>query len=281
MNLDWLTVEPGRVPLIVSVPHAGSAILPELGGRLESLWLARKDADWHVRELYDFALGLGATLVATDLSRTVIDLNRDPSGASLYPGQTTTGLCPTETFDGELLYRAGCAPDPAEIDERTRLYHLPYHAALTFEIARLKAQFGAVALLDAHSIRSHAPRLFDGALPEINIGAYDGRSCAPELVRRIEAIFAGGPFSHVTNGRFKGGYITRAYGAPEKGVHAVQIELAMRAYLDEPADPTPANWPTAYAPARAAALRERLQAACTAMVNFAQTTGNSKESSFS
>jgi formiminoglutamase len=281
MNLDWLTVRPGRVPMIVSVPHAGSRILPDLGGRLESVWLARKDADWHVRELYDFAVGLGATLVATDLSRTVIDLNRDPSGASLYPGQTTTGLCPTETFDGEPLYRDGAAPDEAEIDERTRLYHLPYHTALTFEIARLKAEFGAVALLDAHSIRSHAPRLFDGALPEINIGTYDGRSCDPALTRRVEAAFSGGRFSQVTNGRFKGGYITRAYGAPEKGVHAVQIELAMRAYLDEPAEPTADNWPTPYSPQRAAVLRERLQAVCTAMIEFAQTTGNSKESSFS
>ena len=181
---DWLHVERGEAPLIVSLPHTGTEIPPDIEARLVSPWLARKDADWWVDRLYAFAAGLGATTIRTAISRTVIDVNRDPSGASLYPGQATTELCPTTTFDGEALYTG-------QARRRTRLrspsasaYFDPYHAALAGEIARLRARHGAVVLYDAHSIRSRVPRLFDGVLPNFNIGTNGGASCDPRPDRR-------------------------------------------------------------------------------------------------
>ena len=243
---DFIEVSRGSAPLLVSIPHTGLDIPSDVETDLASLWLARKDTDWWIERLYDFAAGLGATIVHTKISRTMIDVNRDPSGASLYPGQPTTSLCPTETFDGEPLYRAGREPNAAEIDRRRKEYFEPYHAALATELARLRQSHPRIVLYDCHSIRSNVPRLFEGTLPHMNIGTNDGRSCHPKLRRAIEAICAASPFSWVSNGRFKGGWITRNYGRPEDGVHAVQMELACRAYMAEPAEVNEANWPAAF-----------------------------------
>jgi N-formylglutamate deformylase len=259
----------GEAPLIVSIPHAGTDIPPALEARLASPWLGRRDADWHVRELYAFAADLGATVIAANLSRTVIDLNRDPSGVSLYPGQATTGLCPAESFDGEPLWRAGREPDPAETAARRAAFFDPYHQALAAEIARLKARHGAVVLWDAHSIRSRIPRLFEGVLPDLNLGTFGGASCDPSLAAAVEAVCAASSFSHVCNGRFKGGWITRRYGRPAEGVHALQMELACRAYLAEPRGPlSPANWPASFDPVRAAPLAATLRAALAAALEI-------------
>lgn len=266
---QWLTIQRGTAPLVVTMPHTGTDLVGGIEARLESPWLARKDADWWVDKLYDFAGSLGATVIRTSISRTVIDVNRDPSGISRYPGQATTELCPTTTFDGELLYRAGYAPDEHEIANRRRAWFEPYHRALGEAIARLRAQHGTVALYDCHSIRSRIPRLFDGQLPNFNIGTNSGASCAPELTARMEAICAATPFSQVTNGRFKGGYTTRHYGRPADGVHAIQMELACRGYMREPDEVTPANWPTAYDPVIAAPMRAALEHILTACVEFA------------
>jgi formiminoglutamase len=233
MSEPWLTVRRGDTPLLMSLPHTGLDIPPDCAAGLVSPDLARHDADWHIEKLYGFAADLGATTVHTTLSRTVIDVNRDPSGASLYPGQATTGLVPTETFDGEALYRADAAPTPEEIERRKSRYFAPYHTALTDELKRLRARFVRVVLYDCHSIRSVIPRLFQGELPVFNIGSNDGRACDPELAERIAAICAASPWSRVLNGRFKGGWITRNYGRPADGVHAVQMELAYRGYLAE------------------------------------------------
>ncbi len=187
MTPAWLTIERRDAPLILSVPHAGVDLL-HYAPRFRSAWLARRDADWHLPELYDFAAGLGATIVRTSLSRSIIDVNRDPSGASLYPGQPTTELCPTTTFDGEPLYNAGEAPGAAEIAERRRAYFEPYHEALAAEIARLRAAHGRVALYDAHSIRSRIPRLFEGELPQFNLGTNGGRACSAGLRAQLAGI---------------------------------------------------------------------------------------------
>jgi N-formylglutamate deformylase len=239
---DWLIVERGDAPLIVSIPHAGKELLGFEPAFVDP-WLACKDADWRLDALYDFVAPLGVTLLRTRLSRSIIDVNRDPSGASLYPGQATTELCPTTTFDGEPLYSAGRAPDAAEIDERRRLYFDPYHAALAGEIARLRARFKRVAVFDAHSIRSRIPRLFDGELPVFNLGTNSGASCSPELRETIGAVLAASGQTSIVDGRFKGGWITRAYGRPSEGVQALQLELACRAYMHEPERPAPENWP--------------------------------------
>lgn len=255
---DWLVVARGEAPLIVSIPHAGI----ELGAyapRFVGPWLARKDADWWMPELYDFAGALGATIVRTTLSRSLIDVNRDPSGASLYPGQATTELCPTTTFDGEPLYREGQAPDAAEIAERRRLYFDPYHGALRAEIARLRERSGRVALFDAHSIRSRIPRLFEGELPLFNLGSNSGKSCDPGLREAAGAVLAQSGESHVVDGRFKGGWITRSFGRPENGVHALQMELGCRAYMREPEAVGEDNWPTPLDTPRADKTRATLR----------------------
>ena len=267
---DWLTVHEGSAPLVIGLPHTGTDIPAAIEARMTSSWLARKDADWWVDRLYDFAADMGATLVRTGVSRSVIDVNRDPSGVSLYPGMTTTGLCPTETFDGEPLYRAGQEPDGAEIAERRATWFDPYHAALRSQLDRLRIK-GAVVLYDAHSIRSVVPRLFEGELPQFNIGDNDGVTCAGDLTQAVEAACASSGASLVVNGRFKGGWTTRHYGRPETGVHAIQMELACRGYMDDPADPpTPGAWPTPYFETQAAPMRAVLTNVLKASVAFAQ-----------
>ncbi|RAK58461.1 N-formylglutamate deformylase [Phenylobacterium hankyongense] len=270
MSPAWLEVRRGEAPLVVSFPHTGSDLPPDLERAYVSPWLARKDTDWWIDRLYDFATDLGATTVRTRISRSVIDVNRDPSGASLYPGQATTELCPLTTFDGETLYR-GAAPDVAEISRRRAAYFEPYHAALDAELARLRARHGKVVLYEAHSIRSVIPRLFEGELPNFNLGTNAGASCGPALTARVEAACDASPFSRVTDGRFKGGWTTRRYGRPETGTHAIQMELACRGYMDEPPGlPAPNAWPPAYSATRAAPMRAALIDVLKACVAFAE-----------
>jgi formiminoglutamase len=258
--LDWLNIIRGDAPLILSIPHAGTEVPDPFADGLMSLWLARRDADWWVDKLYDFAASLGATVVHTTVSRTVIDVNRDPSGASLYPGQATTELCPTITFDGDPLYRAGSEPDSASIAARLERYYAPYHAALSAEIARLRQRHSDIVVYDCHSIRSRIRRLFEGELPNLNVGTNDGMSCASTLTAAVEAICDSTPYSRVTNGRFKGGYITRHYGRPDEGVHAIQMELACRGYLREPqGQVSPDSWPVPYDQSHAAPMRAALE----------------------
>lgn len=267
--MDWLEITRGEAPLLLSLPHTGTDIPSDIEARLASPWLARKDADWWVERLYSFAEGLGATIVRTRISRTVIDVNRDPSGASLYPGQATTELCPTTTFDGELLYRAGEAPDEAEVVARRTRWFAPYHSALAEELDRLRAAHARVVLYEAHSIRSRIPRLFEGELPHFNIGTNGGASCDLALTAAVEAACDASPFIRITNGRFKGGWTTRRYGQPETGVHAIQMELACRSYLDEP-PAEPGLWPPPYEPARAAPMRAALTSVLNACLDFAR-----------
>ncbi|MBY8827720.1 N-formylglutamate deformylase [Hephaestia mangrovi] len=245
---DWLSVSRGDAPLVLAFPHTGTDIPVDIEARLVSPDLARKDADWWVDKLYAFAADRGATMVRTSISRSVIDVNRDPWGASLYPGQATTGLCPVTTFDGEPLYRDGEEPDEAEIDTRKARWFAPYHDALAAEIDRLHKAHGRVVLYDCHSIRSVIPRLFDGALPHFNIGTYNGTTCAPELEERVAAACDASAFTRVVNGRFKGGWTTRHYGAPDHDIHAIQMELACRGYLDEPIGADPEPWPVPFDP---------------------------------
>ena len=270
MTAEVVTCSEGDAPLIVSLPHSGTRIPPEIEAELLDGWQARCDTDWHVEKLYDFAHTLGATVVRAEISRTVIDVNRDPSGASLYPGMTTTGLCPQETFEGVPLY-AGVLK-AADIAHRRKEFFAPYHATLLQQIRRLTEQHRRVVLFDAHAIRSRLPRLFDGLLPHFNIGTNEGRSCAPELAQAVTEVCRQSGFSYVRDGRFKGGWITRHYGAPGDGVHAIQMELACRSYLDEPKGAiSPLTWPVPYDEAFAAPLRARLVDILNCCLSFARS----------
>lgn len=265
--MGFLEVHRDTAPLLVSLPHTGTEIPEEILADLVSRERGLRDTDWFVDELYGFVRDLGATTVRTRVSRTVIDVNRDPSGASLYPDRATTELCPTTTFDGEPLYREGREPDAARIAARRRTWFEPYHEALAAELERLRRLHPRVVLYDCHSIRSRIPRLFEGELPHLNLGTNAGASCAPALTAAIEtACRSDRSFTTVVDGRFKGGWITRRYGRPDAGVHAVQMETAIRAYMDEPpADRVPA----CLDPRRAAAARDVLRRAMTACVDFA------------
>ena len=230
--------------------------------------LALEDTDWHLDALYDFADELGASLIVPRISRYVIDLNRPPQEQELlYPGANNTELCPTRFFSGEPLYRAGAAPDAQEIARRRALYWQPYHDALGAELARLRALHGHALLLDGHSIRSQLPWLFEGTLPDLNLGTAQGQSCEPGLREALAQVLAGAShFTSVVDGRFRGGYITRQYGRPAHGVHAVQLEMCWSCYMQE----TP---PYVVDEARAVYLRPVLRAVAATMLAWATRLG--------
>ncbi|MFP4895429.1 N-formylglutamate deformylase [Paraburkholderia sp. EG304] len=250
---DLYTLQSGEAPLLISIPHLGSRIPAELQPLYTEQALTVADTDWHLDRLYDFAAELGATVLGAKLSRYVIDLNRPPNDESLYPGQTTTGLCPAETFRGEPVYRAGCEPNAQDKARRVTDYWQPYHDRLRAELARLRERHAHVVLWEAHSIASVLPRLFDGKLPDLNLGTQDGRTAAPALQAAAVAAAAASSFSWVANGRFKGGYITRHFGAPHDGVHALQLEMCQSTYMSERA-------PFAYDEVRAARVQPVLRA---------------------
>jgi len=224
----------GRLPMVVSMPHAGTDIPDEVAHTLAPCAAARADTDWHLPELYGFLEEMGISTISARWSRYLIDLNRPPEDTNLYPGLDTTGLCPLDTFGRERLYRDGMEPDGAEVQRRLARYWQPYHAQLRAELDRLKAEHGRVVLWEAHSIASVVPRFFDGKLPDLNFGTAEGTSCAPGLEAAVlDVARAQERFSIALNGRFKGGHITRHYGQPASGVHAIQLEKCQYLYMNE------------------------------------------------
>ena len=252
--MDLFRFTPGSTPLLVSMPHPGTYLPDGVAERLTDEARLIPDTDWHLERLYDFAAGLGAGVLAATHSRYVVDLNRPPDGRPLYPGAHNTALCPLDLFDGGPLYRPGQEPDEAEVEARLERYWRPYHGRLAVELTSLKERFGCAVLFEAHSIRSRLPRLFEGRLPDLNLGSAGGASVGSELEARLHRLCRQAEgFTSVLNGRFKGGYITRHFGRPADAVHAVQLELAQAIYMDE----IP---PFAFDEARAAHLRPLLRA---------------------
>jgi len=232
--IDVVTLHRGSAPLLISLPHDGTGLPGSIAARMTESATKVPDTDWFVSRLYDFARGLGASVLVPAYSRYVVDLNRPPDDLSLYPGQNTTGLCPTVQFSGEPVYLPGQEPDADDIARRVATYWRPYHEALRAELARLHALHGRVLLWEGHSIRSRVPFLFEGCLPDFNLGTAGGASCTVDTQERVERVLSGqSRHSWVSNGRFKGGYITRHYGCPEQGVEAIQLELAQCSYMDE------------------------------------------------
>lgn len=247
------TLHRGSTPLLVSIPHCGTALPADQRPRYVDRALAVEDTDWYLERLYGFVTELGASLLLPVCSRYLVDLNRPPTNQPMYPGQNNTELCPTRFFTGEPLYKPGMAPDAAEISRRVESHWRPYHQALAEELQRLRAAHGHAVLFDAHSIKSSLPWLFEGTLPHMNLGTVDGASCAPSLRRQLAGLMASqDDYSHVLDGRFKGGHITREHGRPDQGVHAVQLEMCWRAYMDE----EPPAWNAAKASAVTPLLRQ-------------------------
>lgn len=231
--MNPVIIQQGDSPVILGQPHGGTYVPDDLRVRLNVRGRGLDDTDWHINRLYD-GLVPGVSVVRASFHRYVIDANRDPADVSLYPGQNTTALCPLTDFDGRKIWCDGQQPSDGEIIFRRNAFHEPYHVALSSEIARIKQLHGYVILIDCHSIRSNIPYLFDGTLPVFNIGTNNGTTCDPLIEQTMQDICAkADKYDHVTNGRFKGGWSTRHYGKPQMGVHAIQMELAQRTYMDE------------------------------------------------
>lgn len=253
MSDDIFTLHRGTRPLLLSLPHVGSALPDWLAPRLVPRALQVEDTDWHLDRLYGFAKALGVSVLVPRHSRYVVDLNRPSENTPMYPGVNNTALCPTTFFTGDALYRPGEEPNDAEVAQRVDRYWRPYHAALRAELDRLHAEHGRVVLWEAHSIRGVLPFLFDGRLPDLNLGTAGGSSCTPQLQRSLEALLSTQTrYDVAVNGRFKGGYITRHYGEPSRGIDAVQLEISQRNYMDEDS--------FQYAPQRAEELQVLLAA---------------------
>lgn len=222
----------GRVPLLISMPHNGQEIPADIAEKMTTQARTVSDTDWYKDKLYDFAIELGAYILIPKYNRYVIDLNRDPNGVNLYPGANSTELCPTTAFDLSPLYLDEYVPDEQEVKRRIALYWQPYHQEIESTLADMRQQFGHAVLLEAHSILSHVPRFFEGRLPDFNFGNADGKSCSEQMLQQVKSLDFS-PYTMVSNDRFKGGFITREYGKPDKNIHALQLELSQITYMNE------------------------------------------------
>ncbi|MFT4966384.1 MAG: N-formylglutamate deformylase [Colwellia sp.] len=251
----------GSIGMLISMPHNGQLIPDSIASNMTLAGHQVPDTDWYMDKLYDFAQDLGISIIKPKYSRYVIDLNRNIDGINLYPGANSTELCPTTAFDLSPLYLTGQEPDEAEVQRRIDGYWQPYHQALKNTLAEMKARYGKVVLLDAHSILSKVPRFFEGQLPDFNFGSANGESCSAELINKVAQLDLS-PYSTVVNGRFKGGYITRGYGRPADNIHAVQLELSQHTYMDEPSDQ--------YNQEKAAKVKEKLQDFVQCLADFTE-----------
>ena len=249
--MNPVTVIPGDGPIVLAQPHSGTFVPQDIAANLTARGRKLADTDWHIPQLYD-DLVPDATIVRAEFNRYVIDANRPPDGATLYPGQNTTGLVPMVDFENHPLWLE--EPGDAEIARRREAFHRPYHTALQAELERVRGVHGFAVLYDCHSIQSCLPFLFEGRLPDLNIGTDNGATCHPAIEAAVANACAAGPYSHVVNGRFRGGWTTRHYGRPDRKVHAIQMEIAQSTYL-EAEEP-----PFAYSPDKAASLRDTLAA---------------------
>lgn len=242
----------GDSPLLVSMPHVGTYIPDDIARHMGEGVRAVPDTDWHLDRLYDFLADMRANVIMATHSRYVVDLNRSRAGSALYPGQSETGLCPLDSFTGQPLYLGGHEPDGTEIERRIERYWQPYHDRIAAELSRIKDRYGYALLWDAHSIKSHVPRFFEGRLPDLNLGSGGGMTCDPDLSKRVHDLARKSDYSTALNGRFKGGYITRHYGNPAANIHALQLEIAQCTYMDE-------NAPYGFCEVRAQKLRPLLR----------------------
>ncbi|PWC39643.1 N-formylglutamate deformylase [Azospirillum sp. TSO35-2] len=260
--MESIRFQPGETPVLLSIPHVGTMIPPDIAATMTDAGLAQPDVDRHLDRLYHFAPALGIGFLTSLCSRYVVDLNRDPDGNRSHPGIDPTEICPLTTFDHSPVYQPGREPDQAEIERRVGAYWRPYHDQLGRELRALRDRFGVAILFDAHSVRRQVPRFFDGTLPDFNLGTGDGRSAAQSLVVRLmNVLSASEHYSAALNGRLRGGYIIRSYGHPDENIHAIQLELTQSTYMDEDA-------PYGFRPDRAAEVRPSLERLMSVIVEW-------------
>lgn len=257
---DCFSFHSGTVPLLVSVPHDGRKLPGDVEALMNDTGKLLEDTDWHVARLYEFAKDLGASMITANYSRYVVDLNRPADDAAMYEGQLATGLCPLQTFAGQSIYESEAA---IAIDDRVQRYWRPYHDKIEATLAEIRDSHGYALLWDAHSIVSRVPALFDGELPVLNLGTWDGRSCGQAITDAVMRVAQASPYSAVLNARFKGGHITRCYGNPELNLHAIQLEVAQRAYMDEET--------TTFNDDKASLFRDTLKALLEAFIDIADS----------
>ncbi|MEP6968870.1 MAG: N-formylglutamate deformylase [Betaproteobacteria bacterium] len=262
MTESIYSLQRGTRPLLISVPHVGTRIPVDQKHRYLARALDVEDTDWHLEHIYAFAKAMGAGLIVPRYSRFLIDLNRSADNTPMYAGANNTELCPTRFFTGEPIYLEGLSPDGPEMARRREVYWQPYHDAVAQELDRLKAAHGHAVLFDGHSIKSTLPWLFEGKLPDLNLGTANGASCAPDLRAELMGVLQRQErFTQVTDGRFKGGHITRHYGRPDDGIHAIQLEMCWNTYMLEAP-------PYALEPTRVAQLEPTLRALVQSMLDW-------------
>lgn len=261
--METFRFQPGETPVLLSIPHVGTMIPPDIAATMTPEGLTQPDVDRHLDRLYHFAPALGIGFLTALCSRYVVDLNRDPDGAMAQPGLDPTEICPLTTFDHQPIYQPGREPDQPEIDRRVGAYWRPYHEQLRSELRALRDRYGVAVLFDAHSVRSRVPRFFDGTLPDFNLGTGDGSSTAqPLVVRLMNVLSASERYSAALNGRLRGGFIIRSYGQPEENIHAIQLELTQSTYMDEDA-------PYQFRPDLAAEVKPSLERLLSVVVEWA------------
>ena len=234
--MEAFSFSAGETPLLVSMPHSGLALTPQVQSGLTEKALTLPDTDWHVPEVYSFLGELGVGRISANYSRYVIDLNRPLDDAPLYASKTT-GLFPSILFDESPVFKPACLPNKRHHQFCKENIWQPYHGKITEELECLKAKFGYAILFDAHSIAPETPMLFEGRLADFNFGNNNGEASSQKWLQAASGVVPDGTYSRVSNGRFKGGYITRSFGNPKKNIHAIQLELSQACYLKNQSHP--------------------------------------------
>lgn len=233
-----ILIDEGQSPLVLCLPHSGTDVPKAVYNRLNATGKLQADLAWRLERVFDFHKELDATVLRSNVSRFVIDLDRDPKTPVSAAMDPARALCPATTLDGKRVYQEGEEPGPTEAEQRFLLFYAPFHKALHQQIDRLLRKHRKVILVNCQSMRSHIKGVTDEDLPLVNIGSEEGRSCDPDLRNVLVGSFRGQEGYTVSVDRYtKGGFITHSFARPEMGVHAVTLLLAQRAYLRHESPP--------------------------------------------
>ncbi len=224
-----------RIPILVSVPHAGILFPKEVLEKMDPEKAAfPEDTDWFVDQLYGFCSEMGITMIVANYSRCVVDLNRDPNNIPLYKdGRVITDVVSVTDFNGAPIYKDEYKPNETEIQNRLDHYFFPYHHKIEEILADLKKEFGVALLFDAHSIKKNVPGIQKDDFPQVILGDNDETSAHPELIQTAVESLSGKSFNFSHNFPFKGGFITRSFGKPEQNIHALQLEMTKTNYMND------------------------------------------------